>query len=189
MARYKVTDTKEAREVFAEKEEVFSKIKLGMYGAAVATTLIAYPITVKIAMWAAAIGYNAVVNNRENNSFCKIVADRIYSVFKKCQNISKNVKNYYNENNDQKIEEKYFQGTEKERKAATAEAEEKKWRDYAETRKILEEAKKKQKEKEAAAMKEANENGLVSREFQRRVNAIQNEGYYATKNNGGRHLK
>ena len=35
MARYKVTDTKEAREEFLEQEEVFQKVKVGLYATAI----------------------------------------------------------------------------------------------------------------------------------------------------------
>ena len=40
MARYKVTDTKEAKEVLLEKEEVFQKVKVGLYATAIGSVII-----------------------------------------------------------------------------------------------------------------------------------------------------
>lgn len=198
MARYKVTDTKEAKEVLLEKEEVFKKVKVGIYGVAVATTIIACPGTMKIAMWAAALGYNAVIKHRETSPFCALVADKIYGIFKKCQSMNDGLAEY---KNNLLESERYFTGTDDSRRAAYEAAEEKKWRDYAETRRILDEMKAKHessyqsKEQKAAASAldsmEANQKATddyATEEFLRRVNAIQNEGYQTTKNNEGRHL-
>lgn len=196
MARYKVTDTKEARALLAEKEDVFAKIKVGIYGAAIATTIIAAPGTMKIAMWAAALGYNAIIKHRETSPFCAKVADGIYNIFKKCQNVNDGLENY----NTNKFEKTYFPGTDAQRKKEAEEKEEQKWRDYAETRRILDEMKA-QKEQEVATRQarqtnivnttkypSARENDIATEEFLRRVNAIQNEDYQVKKNNEGRHL-
>lgn len=197
MARYKVTDTKEAKEVLLEKEEVFQKIKIGLYGVAVATTIIAFPGTMKIAMWAAALGYNAAIKHRETSPFCGLVADAIYGIFKKFQNIKDDLAEY----KTNFLEETTPSMSEEEMRAAYEAAEEKKWRDYAETRRILDEMKakhessyqsKEQKAAESAlysmTAKQKSTDDYATEEFLRRVNAIQNEGYQTTKNNEGRRL-
>lgn len=197
MARYKVTDTKEAKEVLLEKEEVFQKVKIGLYGVAVATTIIAFPGTMKIAMWAAALGYNAAIKHRETSPFCGLVADAIYGIFKKFQNIKDDLAEY----KTNFLEETTPSMSEEEMRAAYEAAEEKKWRDYAETRRILDEMKakhessyqsKEQKAAESAlysmTAKQKSTDDYATEEFLRRVNAIQNEGYQTTKNNEGRHL-
>lgn len=197
MARYKVTDTKEAKEVLLEKEEVFQKVKIGLYGVAVATTIIAFPGTMKIAMWAAALGYNAAIKHRETSPFCGLVADAIYGIFKKFQNIKDDLAEY----KTNFLEETTPSMSEEEMRAAYEAAEEKKWRDYAETRRILDEMKAKRessyqsKEQKAAesalysmTAKQKSTDDYATEEFLRRVNAIQNEGYQTTKNNEGRRL-
>lgn len=197
MARYKVTDTKEAKEVLLEKEEVFQKIKIGLYGVAVATTIIAFPGTMKIAMWAAALGYNAAIKHRETSPFCGLVADAIYGIFKKFQNIKDDLAEY----KTNFLEESTPSMSEEEMRLAYEAAEEKKWRDYAETRRILDEMKakhessyqsKEQKAAESAlysmTAKQKSTDDYATEEFLRRVNAIQNEGYQTTKNNEGRRL-
>lgn len=197
MARYKVTDTKEAKEVLLEKEEVFRKIKIGLYGTAIASTIIACPGAMKIAMWAAALGYKAVIKHRETSPFCGLVADAIYGIFKKIQNIKDNIAEY----KTNFLEESTPSMSEEEMRAAYEAAEEKKWRDYAETRRILDEMKAKQessyqsKEQKAAesalysmTAKQKSTDDYATEEFLRRVNAIQNDGYQTTKNNEGRHL-
>ncbi len=197
MARYKVTDTKEAKEVLLEKEEVFQKVKVGIYGVAVAATIIACPGTMKIAMWAAALGYNAVVKHRETSPFCGLVSDAIYGIFKKFQNIKDDLAEY----KTNYLEKSTPSMSEEEMRAAYEAAEEKKWRDYAETRRILDEIKAKHESSYQSKKQKAAENALYSmtakqkstdayatEEFLRRVNAIQNEGYQTTKNNEGRHL-
>ena len=197
MARYKVTDTKEAKEVLLEKEEIFQKVKVGIYGVAVAATIIACPGTMKIAMWAAALGYNAVVKHRETSPFCGLVADAIYGIFKKIQNIKDDLAEY----KANFLEESTPSMSEEEMRAAYEAAEEKKWRDYAETRRILygikaeHESSYLSKEQQAAEdalysmrAKKESTNAYATAEFLRRVNAIQNEGYQTTKNNEGRHL-
>ena len=91
--------------------------------------------------------------------------------------------------------------SEEEMRAAYEAAEEKKWRDYAETRRILDEMKAKHESSYQSKEQKAAESALYSmtanqkstdayatEEFLRRVNAIQNEGYQTTKNNEGRHL-
>ena len=91
--------------------------------------------------------------------------------------------------------------SEEEMRAAYEAAEEKKWRDYAETRRILDEMKEKHESSYQSKEQKAAESALYSmtanqkstdayatEEFLRRVNAIQNEGYQTTKNNEGRHL-
>ena len=50
MARYKVTDTKDAKEEFLEQEEVFRKIKVGLYGTAIGSVIMVCPGTMKIAL-------------------------------------------------------------------------------------------------------------------------------------------
>lgn len=195
MARYKVTDTKDAKEEFLEQEEVFRKIKIGLYGTAIGSIIIVCPGTMKIAMWALALGYSAVVKHRETSPFCGLVADAIYGIFKKFQNIKDDLAEYKTNFS----EETTPSMSEEEMRAAYAAAEEKKWRDFAETRRILDglKAKNEAKSKEQQAADSALEtlevnqqatNDYATEEFLRRVNAIQNEGYQTTKNNEGRHF-
>lgn len=195
MARYKVTDTKDAKEEFLEQEEVFRKIKIGLYGTAIGSVIIVCPGTMKIAMWALALGYSAVIKHRETSPFCGRVADAIYGIFKKFQNIKDDLAEY----KTNFLEETTPSMSEEEMRAAYEAAEEKKWRDFAETRKILDglKAKNEAKSKEQQAADSALEtlevnqqatNDYATEEFLRRVNAIQNEGYQTTKNNEGRHF-
>lgn len=197
MARYKVTDTKEAKEEFLEQEEVFRKIKIGLYGTAIGSVIILCPGTMKIALWALALGYNAVVKHRETSPFCGLVSDAIYGIFKKFQNIKDDLAEY----KTNFLEKSTPSMSEEEMRAAYEAAEEKKWRDYAETRRILDEMKvkhessyqsKEQKAAESAlysmTAKQKSTDAYATEEFLRRVNAIQNEGYQTTKNNEGRHL-
>ena len=197
MARYKVTDTKEAKEEFLEQEEVFRKIKIGLYGTAIGSVIILCPGTMKIALWALALGYNAVIKHRETSPFCGLVSDAIYGIFKKFQNIKDDLAEY----KTNFLEESTPSMSEEEMRAAYEAAEEKKWRDYAETRRILDEMKAKHESSYQSKEQKAAESALYSmtanqkstdayatEEFLRRVNAIQNEGYQTTKNNEGRHL-
>lgn len=197
MARYKVTDTKEAREEFLEQEEVFQKVKVGLYATAIGSVIIVCPGTMKIALWALALGYSAVVKHRETSLFCELVSDAIYGIFKKFQNIKDDLAEY----KTNFLEESTPSMSEEEMRAAYEAAEEKKWRDYAETRRILDEMKAKHESSYQSKEQKAAENALYSmtakqkstdayatEEFLRRVNAIQNEGYQTTKNNEGRHL-
>ena len=197
MARYKVTDTKEAKEVLLEKEEVFQKVKVGLYATAIGSVIIVCPGTMKIALWALALGYSAVVKHRETSLFCELVSDAIYGIFKKFQNVKDDLAEY--KTNFQ--EESTPSMSEEEMRAAYEAAEEKKWRDYAETRRILDEMKEKHESSYQSKEQKAAESALYSmtanqkstdayatEEFLRRVNAIQNEGYQTTKNNEGRHL-
>ena len=94
MARYKVTDTKEAKEVLLEKEEVFQKVKVGLYATAIGSVIIVCPGTMKIALWALALGYSAVVKHRETSLFCELVSDAIYGIFKKFQNVKDDLAEY-----------------------------------------------------------------------------------------------
>ena len=197
MARYKVTDTKEAREEFLEQEEVFQKVKVGLYATAIGSVIIVCPGTMKIALWALALGYSAVVKHRETSLFCELVSDAIYGIFKKFQNVKDDLAEY--KTNFQ--EESNPSMSEEEMRTAYEAAEEKKWRDYAETRRILDEMKEKHESSYQSKEQKAAESALYSmtanqkstdayatEEFLRRVNAIQNEGYQTTKNNEGRHL-
>ena len=197
MARYKVTDTKEAREEFLEQEEVFQKVKVGLYATAIGSVIIVCPGTMKIALWALALGYNAVVKHRETSLFCELVSDAIYGIFKKFQNVKDDLAEY----KTNFLEESTPSMSEEEMRAAYEAAEEKKWRDYAETRRILDEMKEKHESSYQSKEQKAAESALYSmtanqkstdayatEEFLRRVNAIQNEGYQTTKNNEGRHL-
>ena len=197
MARYKVTDTKEAKEVLLEKEEVFQKVKVGLYATAIGSVIIVCPGTMKIALWALALGYNAVVKHRETSLFCELVSDAIYGIFKKFQNIKDNLAEY----KTNYLEKSTPSMSEEEMRVAYEAAEEKKWRDYAETRRILDEMKAKHESSYQSKEQKAAESALYSmtanqkstdayatEEFLRRVNAIQNEGYQTTKNNEGRHL-
>ena len=197
MARYKVTDTKEAKEEFLEQEEVFRKIKIGLYGTAIGSVIILCPGTMKIALWALALGYNAVIKHRETSPFCGLVSDAIYGIFKKFQNIKDDLAEY----KTNFLEKSTPSMSEEEMRAAYEAAEEKKWRDYAETRRILDEMKAKHESSYQSKEQKAAESALYSmtanqkstdayatEEFLRRVNAIQNEGYQTTKNNEGRHL-
>ena len=197
MARYKVTDTKEAKEVLLEKEEVFQKVKVGLYATAIGSVIIVCPGTMKIALWALALGYSAVVKHRETSLFCELVSDAIYGIFKKFQNVKDDLAEY--KTNFQ--EESTPSMSEEEMRAAYEAAEEKKWRDYAETRRILDEMKEKHESSYQSKEQKAAESALYSmtanqkstdayatEEFLRRVNAIQNEGHQTTKNNEGRHL-
>ena len=197
MARYKVTDTKEAKEVLLEKEEVFQKVKVGLYATAIGSVIIVCPGTMKIALWALALGYSAVVKHRETSLVCELVSDAIYGIFKKFQNIKDNLAEY----KTNYLEKSTPSMSEEEMRAAYEAAEEKKWRDYAETRRILDEMKEKHESSYQSKEQKAAESALYSmtanqkstdayatEEFLRRVNAIQNEGYQTTKNNEGRHL-
>ena len=197
MARYKVTDTKEAKEEFLEQEEVFRKIKVGLYGTAIGSVIIVCPGTMKIALWALALGYSAVVKHLETSPFCGLVSDAIYGIFKKFQNIKDDLAEY----KTNFLEESTPSMSEEEMRAAYEAAEEKKWRDYAETRRILDEMKAKRESSYQSKEQKAAESALYSmtanqkstdayatEEFLRRVNAIQNDGYQTTKNNEGRHL-
>ena len=197
MARYKVTDTKEAKEVLLEKEEVFQKVKVGLYATAIGSVIIVCPGTMKIALWALALGYSAVVKHRETSLFCELVSDAIYGIFKKFQNIKDDLAEY----KTNFLEESTPSMSEEEMRAAYEAAEEKQWRDYAETRRILDEMKEKHESSYQSKEQKAAESALYSmtsnqkstdayatEEFLRRVNAIQNEGYQTTKNNEGRHL-
>ena len=197
MARYKVTDTKEAREEFLEQEEVFQKVKVGLYATAIGSVIIVCPGTMKIALWALALGYNAVVKHRETSLFCELVSDAIYGIFKKFQNVKDDLAEY----KTNFLEESTPSMSEEEMRTAYEAAEEKKWRDYAETRRILDEMKEKHESSYQSKEQKAAESALYSmtanqkstdayatEEFLRRVNAIQNEGYQTTKNNEGRHL-
>ena len=197
MARYKVTDTKEAKEVLLEKEEVFQKVKVGLYATAIGSVIIVCPGTMKIALWALALGYSAVVKHRETSLFCELVSDAIYGIFKKFQNVKDDLAEY----KTNFLEESTPSMSEEEMRTAYEAAEEKKWRDYAETRRILDEMKEKHESSYQSKEQKAAESALYSmtanqkstdayatEEFLRRVNAIQNEGYQTTKNNEGRHL-
>ena len=197
MARYKVTDTKEAKEVLLEKEEVFQKVKVGLYATAIGSVIIVCPGTMKIALWALALGYSAVVKHRETSLFCELVSDAIYGIFKKFQNVKDDLAEY----KTNYLEKSTPSMSEEEMRAAYEAAEEKKWRDYAETRRILDEMKEKHESSYQSKEQKAAESALYSmtanqkstdayatEEFLRRVNAIQNEGYQTTKNNEGRHL-
>ena len=151
----------------------------------------------KIALWALALGYSAVVKHRETSLFCELVSDAIYGIFKKFQNIKDDLAEY----KTNFLEESTPSMSEEEMRAAYEAAEEKKWRDYAETRRILDEMKAKHESSYQSKEQKAAESALYSmtanqkstdayatEEFLRRVNAIQNEGYQTTKNNEGRHL-
>ena len=197
MARYKVTDTKDAKEEFLEQEEVFRKIKVGLYGTAIGSVIMVCPGTMKIALWALALGYSAVVKHRKTSPFCGLVSDAIYGIFKKFQNIKDDLAEY----KTNFLEESTPSMSEEEMRAAYEAAEEKKWRDYAETRRILDEMKAKRESSYQSKEQKAAESALYSmtanqkstddyatEEFLRRVNAIQNDGYQTTKNNEGRHL-
>ena len=85
---------KDAKEEFLEQEEVFRKIKVGLYGTAIGSVIMVCPGTMKIALWALALGYSAVVKHRETSPFCGLVSDAIYGIFKKFQNIKDDLAEY-----------------------------------------------------------------------------------------------